>query len=69
MVNDDVEVVAVDVGLADAGVSLIGLVDGRLQPLALADEFAADVDVTGVNAHGEAGNEAALHQRDADRAA
>jgi hypothetical protein len=62
VVNDDVEVVAVEVVLADE-VSLIGLRHGRLQPLALADEFAADVDVAGVNAHGEAGNEAALHQQ------
>src|SRR4029077_15658306 len=59
VVNDDVEVVAVEVVLADE-VSLIGLRHGRLQPLALADEFAADVDVTGVNAHGEGGHEAAL---------
>ena len=48
---------------------LIGLVDRRLQALALADELAADIDVGGVRAHGEAGDQAALDQHGADRGA
>ena len=42
---------------------LVGLVDRRLQALALADELAAHVDEGGVRAHGEAGDQAALDQR------
>ena len=42
---------------------LVGLVDRRLQALALADEFAAHIDVTGVRAHGETGNQTALDQQ------
>ena len=58
----DVEIVAVDVVLADQP-GLIGLVDGALQRLALADELAAHIDVGGDRAHGEAGDQAALDQR------
>jgi hypothetical protein len=48
--------------LADE-VGLIGLVDGALQRLALADIFAADIDVGRMRAHGEGGDQAALDQR------
>src|SRR6185369_8921564 len=36
---------------------------GRLEALAFADEFAADIDVTGVSAHGEAGDQAPFHEQ------
>ena len=62
VVDVEVEVPAVDVVLADQ-LGLIGLVDRRLQALALADEFAAHVDVAGMGAHGEAGDQAALDQQ------
>ena len=58
----DVEIVAVDVVLADQP-GLVGLVDGALQRLALADELAAHIDVGGDRAHREAGDQAALDQR------
>ena len=58
----DVERPAVDVVLADQP-GLVGLVDRRLQALALEDVFAAHVDVGGVGAHREAGDQAALDQR------
>ena len=61
VVDVAVEREAVDVVLADQP-RLIGLVDGALQRLALADVFAADVDVGGVRPHGEAGDEAALDE-------
>src|SRR5262249_38212824 len=61
MMHDDVEVVAVDVVLADE-LGLVGLLDRRFKPLALADEFAADVDVAIVHAHGAAGDQASLDQ-------
>ena len=61
VVDVAVEREAVDVVLADQP-RLIGLVDGALQRLALADELAADVDVGGVRPHGEAGDQAALDQ-------
>ena len=41
---------------------VIGFVDRRLQPLALADELPAYVDVGGVRAHGEGGEQRALDQ-------
>ena len=41
---------------------LIGLVDRGLQALALADEFAAHIDVAGVRPHGETGDQAAFDQ-------
>src|SRR5690606_1827496 len=40
-----------------------GLVDGALQRLALTDELAADIDVGGLRAHGEARDQAALDKR------
>ena len=61
MVHDDVEVPAVDVVLADE-LGRVGLVDGGLQALALAHELAAHVDVGGVRAHGEGGEQRALDQ-------
>ena len=59
--HDDVEVVAVDVVLADE-LGLVGLLDRRFQPLALANEFAANVDVAIVHAHGAAGDQTSLDQ-------
>ena len=59
--HDEVEIQAVDVVLADQ-LGVIGLIDRGLQPLALADEFAADIDVAGMRAHGAAGDQAALDQ-------
>ncbi len=57
----EVEVPAVDVVLADQ-LGRVGLIDRRLQPLALADELAAHVDVSGVRPHGEGREQAALDQ-------
>ncbi len=62
VMHDDVEVETVDVVLADE-LCLIGLRDRRLQPLALADEFAANVDVAGVGGHGAAGDQASFDQK------
>ena len=62
VVDDEVEVPAVDVVLADQ-LGRVGLGDGRLEPLALADELAAHVDVAGVRAHGEGGEQRALDQQ------
>ena len=62
MVHVDVEVVTGRVALADQ-LRLIGLVDGTLQRLALADELAAHIDVGGDGAHGEARDQRALDQR------
>ncbi len=62
VVDDDVEVPAVLVVLPDQA-SLIRLVDRGLKMLALADELAAHVDERGVRPHGEARDEAALHER------
>src|SRR5262249_16861482 len=58
----DVEVVAGDVVLSDYA-RFIGLIDGGLQTLALADEFTAHIDVSGNGAHCETGNEAAFHEQ------
>ena len=57
----EVEVPAIDIVLADE-LRVIGLVDRRLQHLALADELAADIDVGFVRAHGEAREQRALDQ-------
>src|SRR3954452_2201969 len=59
VVDVAVEREAVDVVLADQPRRIV-LVDRPLQCLALADVFAANVDVGGVRPHGEAGDEAAL---------
>ena len=58
----EIERKAVDVVLADQP-GFIGLVDGRLEPLALEDVFAAEIDVGRVRPHGERGDERALDQR------
>ena len=58
----EVEVVAVDVVLAEQ-LGLIGLVDRGLQPLALADELAAHIDVARAAIHRAAGDQAALDQQ------
>src|SRR6266702_5835770 len=57
----DVERPAIDVVLADQ-LGLIGLVDRGLEMLALADEFAADIDVAGVRVHRAARDQAAFDQ-------
>ena len=57
----EIEVPAVDVVLADQ-LGFIGLVDRGLQALALKDELAAHIDVAGVGAHGEGGDQATLDQ-------
>ncbi len=59
--DEDVEIPAMDIVLADQ-FGGIGLVDGALQRLALADEFAAHVNVSRMRAHREAGDQAAFHQ-------
>ena len=62
VVDDEVEIPAVDVVLADQP-GRIGLGDRRLQPLALADELAAHVGVAGVRPHREGGEQRALDQQ------
>ncbi len=57
----EVEVPAVHIVLADQ-LGGVGLVDRSLQPLALADKFAADIDVAGMRGHGAAGDQAAFDQ-------
>ena len=57
----EIEIPAVHVALADQ-LGVVGLVDRRLQCFALADEFAADIDVAGIGAHAEAGDQATLDQ-------
>src|SRR5665213_3535783 len=58
----EIEIPAIDVVLADQLLG-IGFVDRALQGFALADEFAPYINVTGVCAHREAGDQAAFHQR------
>src|SRR5690606_22913790 len=62
VVDVDVEVVAAAVAGPDEP-GLIGLVDGALQGFAFADELAADIDVGGDRAHGEAGDQTTFHER------
>ena len=57
----DIERPAVDIVLADQ-LGLIGLVNRGLQMFALPDEFAADVNVTGMGAHREARDQTALDE-------
>ena len=57
----ELEVPAVDIVLADQ-LGVIGLVDRRLQDLALADEFTANIDVGDMRPHGEGGQERAFDQ-------
>ena len=61
VVDVEVEIPAMDVVLADQ-LGVVGLVDCGLQALALADEFAAHVDVAGMRAHGAAGDQATFDQ-------
>ena len=61
MMHVEIERVAVDVVLADQPLG-VRLVDGALQGFALADVFAADVDVGRVRRHGEGGEETALDE-------
>ena len=61
MVDDDIQIPAMHIVFADQ-LRLIGLIDRRLQALALAHEFAANIDVAGMRAHREAGDQAALNQ-------
>ena len=61
MVQIKLEVPAINVVLADQ-LGVIGLVDRRLQDLALGDELAANIDVGDMRAHGEAGEERAFDQ-------
>src|SRR5262249_59161441 len=62
VVHDDIEGKTVDVILADE-IGRAGLIHGRLQALALADEFAADVDEAGIRPHGEASDQTSLDQQ------
>ncbi len=63
MVNIEVEVEAGAAGVLAEQLGFVGLVDRGLQPLALADELAAYIDVTGIGAHREAGDQAALDEQ------
>ena len=62
MMDVEIERPAVNVVLADQP-RLIGLIDCGLQALALQEVFAAHIDVAGVGAHRERGEQAALDQR------
>ena len=63
MVNIDVKVIARFTGVLADQTGVIRLVDGGLQRFALADVFAANVDVASVGVHSEAGNQATFDQR------
>src|SRR4051794_30080387 len=62
MSNVQIERKTVDIILADQ-FGLIGLIDGGLEMLALADEFAAYVNVAGMGAHADAGQQTPLDQK------
>ena len=62
VMDDDVEIPAVDIVLADQ-LGVVSFIHRALQRLALADEFAAHIDVSDVRAHREAGDQTAFHQR------
>ena len=68
VMHDDVEIPAVDVVLADQ-LGLIGLLDRRLQPLALANEFAADIDVAACARPWRSRRSGSPRSGDADRGA
>ena len=57
----EIEIPAVLVVLADQA-GRISLIDRALEGFALADVFTAKVDVTGVGAHREGGNQTAFHE-------
>src|SRR5271169_288218 len=62
VMHDDVEIPTVDIVLADE-LGVTSLLDGGFDALALADEFAADVNVAMVRRHGAAGDQAAFDQQ------
>ncbi len=62
MMHIEIEGIAVDIVLADE-LRLIGLVHRVLQRLAFGDELAAHIDVAGVGAHREGGDQRAFDQR------
>ena len=68
VVDVEIEVPAVDVVLADQ-LGLVGLIDRGLQTLALADEFAAHIDVAGVARPWRSRRSGSPRPADADRAA
>ena len=59
--HDDVEIEAVHVVLADE-LCVIGLLHRGFEPLALADEFAANINVAMVRAHAGAGDQTAFDE-------
>src|SRR5690606_12431875 len=61
-VHENVEVVARSGGVLAQQASVVGLGHGREQRLGLADELAADVDVSRPRAHREAGYQRAFDQ-------
>ncbi len=62
VMHDEIEVVAVNIALADQ-LGVVGLLHGGFEVFALANEFAAHVDVTGAHAHGACGDQAALDKQ------
>ena len=60
--HDDIEIPAVNIVLADE-FCVIGLLHRRFEPLALADEFATNVDVAMIRGHGAAGDQAAFDEK------
>ncbi len=62
MMDIEIEIPAMDIVLADQFLG-IGFVHRALQGLALADELAPHINVAGMRAHREAGDQAAFHQR------
>ena len=62
MVDIEIEVPAVDIVLADEP-GVVGLIDGALQTLPLAEEFAAHIDVANMRRHGGPGEKASLDQQ------
>ena len=58
----DVEIPAILVVTAEQ-TGIVTFVDGRLKSLTFAHIFAANIDVSGVRAHGETGDHAAFDQR------
>src|SRR5262249_35949612 len=62
VMDDDVEVEAMNVVLADE-LGVVGLLDRCLEPLAFADEFAANIDVAGVRGHGASGDQTTFDEK------
>ena len=63
VVDVNIEVVAGAARILANQTRRVSLVDRGLQMLALADELAAHIDVSGLRPHGEAGDQAALDQQ------